>query len=606
MKPKTCLCLLLSSAIATLLGCATQAPPAPLLSTGQQQEAIEHLSRYINHEMQQAHAQGLSIAIVSDQTIVWEQGFGWANKERRHPASAQTLYRTGSISKLLTDLGALQLAASGRLNIDAPVRQVLHDFAPAAPDGKAYPITPRMLMTHHSGLPRDVLKGFMSSQPAPFNDVIKQLNAMGADDIPMRSFSYSNAGISVLGAVVAEASGQQFETWMRNSVFGPLDMTESAFEAMPSQSEKMAQGYTKGQPATEPGLRDVPAGGLTSSVHDMSNFMRMLFADGRFKDKQVLPTEWVKSMLSPQNTQIPLDAGFQVGLGWMLGSLSADVPRGMGTVAHHAGSTRLFNSQMYVLPEQKIGVIVMSNDQGAHELVDRIALRALNVELQAKLGHRTEPAHASPWATAQQEQVSSRQEAVAERWSGLYSTAIGLVRISQTPSGAPKAKTDGKTFTLRLRESGARSPVLSLMGLVPIELGSISQLELTRQDINGVQAITARLGDQTMLLGSRIPESPLSEAWQQRVGAYRLINQGNDAIAITDLKIRQEGNHLMLSYIDLDAGPAPQELVLRPLSDTSAQALSLLPDAGPRIQVMKASGKEQLSFSGFLAERQTP
>lgn len=606
MKPKTCLCLLLSSATATLLGCATPAPPPPLLSTGQQQEAIDHLSRFIKHEMQQAHAQGLSIAIVSDQTIVWEQGFGWANKEMQRPASAQTLYRTGSISKLLTDLGALQLAASGRLNLDAPVRQVLPDFAPAAPDGKAYPITPRMLMTHHSGLPRDVLKGFMSSQPAPFSDVIKQLNAMGADDIPMRSFSYSNAGISVLGAVVAGTSGQPFESWMKDAVLAPLEMSESAFEAMPSRSEKMAQGYTKGQVSTEPGLRDVPAGGLTSSVHDMSNFMRMVLADGRFKDKQVLPPQWVKSMLSPQYTEIPLDAGFRVGLGWMLGSLSADVPRGVGTVAHHAGSTRLFNSQMYVLPEQKIGVIVMSNDQGAHELVDRIALRALNVELQAKLGHRTEPAQASPWATAQQERVSSRQEAVAERWSGLYSTAVGPVRISQTSSDAPNAKAFGKTFTLRLKESGARSPVLSLMGLLPIELGSLSQLELIRQDINGVQAVTARLGDHTMMLGSRVPEAPLSAAWRQRVGAYRLINQGHDAIAITDLKIRQEGNHLMLSYIDLDAGPDPQELVLRPLSDTSAQVLSLLPDAGPRIQVTEASGKEQLSFSGFLAERMSP
>jgi len=137
-------------------------------------------------------------------------------------------------------------------------------------------------------------------------------------------------------------------------------------------------------------------------------------------------------------------------------------------------------------------------------------------------------------------------------------------------------------------------------------LGRISQLELTRQDINGVQAITARLDDQTMMLGSRVPEAPLSEAWRHRVGAYRLINQGDDAIAITDLKIRQEGNHLVLSYIDLDAGPDPQELVLRPLSETSAQVLGLLPDAGPRIQVMKASGKEQLSFSGFLAERMSP
>ena len=57
----------------------------------------------------------------------------------------------------------------------------------------------------------------------------------------------------------------------------------------------------------------------------------------------------MKSMLTPQNTDVALDAGFRVGLGWMLSSLSQDTPKGLGLVAHHAGATRLFNSQMYVL-----------------------------------------------------------------------------------------------------------------------------------------------------------------------------------------------------------------------------------------------------------------
>lgn len=599
--------LLLSSTLTALLGCASPPPSAPQLTVGQQHEAIDHLRRFIDHEMRTEQAQGLSIAIVSDQAIVWEQGFGWANSEKRQPANEQTLYRTGSISKLLTDLGALQLAASGRLGLDAPVRQVLPDFAPLAPDGKAHPITPRMLMTHHSGLPRDVLKGFMSSRPAPFSDVIGQVNAMGADDVPMRGFSYSNAGISVLGTLVAATTGQPFESWMRESVLTPLEMTDSAFEAGPSKSEKMAQGYIKGRAATEPGLRDVPAGGLTSSVHEMSNFMRMVFADGRFKDRQVLPATWMQAMLSPQNTQVPLDAGFRVGLGWMLGSLSLDAPRGVGPVAHHAGATRLFHSQMYVLPQHKIGVIVMANEQNAHALVDRIALRALNVQLQVQLGHRHGPSHASPWASKQEERETNQREQATGRWEGLYSTAVGPVRISRTGSGSPQADAFGKSFVLRMREGGARSPVLSLMGLIPIELDGLSELELTRQDIDGVEAIVAHLGDQDMLLGARVPETPIPDTWRQRVGAYRLTNQGDDSIAIKDLQIRLRGNDLILSYVDLDAGGDAQELLLRPLSDSSAQAVLLLPGAGPRVRAVMGSGREQLSFGGFLAERlETP
>lgn len=604
MKPRTS--LLLTGTLTLLLGCASPTANVPRLGTGQQQEAIDHLRRFIKEEMRDAEAQGLSIAIVSDQAIVWEQGFGWADKARHAPADEHTLSRAGSISELLTDVGALQLAASGRLDLDAPVRRVLPDFAPVAPDGQAHPITPRMLMTHHSGLPRDVLKGFMSSRPAPFSDVIGQLNAMGADDVPMRGFSYSNAGISVLGAVVATTTGQPFESWMRDSVLKPLEMNNSSFEAGPSRSERMAQGHIKGLPSLEPGLRDVPAGGLNSSVHELSNFMRMVFADGRFKDTQLLPATWVRAMLSPQNTQVPLDAGFQVGLGWMLGSLSQDTPKGLGPVAHHAGATRLFNSQMYVLPRQKIGVIVMANDQNAHALVDRVALRALNVQLQVQLGHHHEPSRVPSWAPAQQARESDRQDQATGRWSGLYSTAVGPVRISQSGDGAPEAHAFGKSFVLRMRDSGARSPVLSLMGLIPVELDGLSELELTRQDIAGVQAIVAHLGGQDMLLGSRVPEVPIPDAWRHRVGTYRLTNQGDDSIAIKDLQLRIQGGDLILSYVDLDAGEDTQELLLRPLSDTSAQAALLLPGAGPRVRAVMVSDKEQLTFSGFLAERQSP
>ncbi|MFT3858391.1 MAG: serine hydrolase domain-containing protein [Aquabacterium sp.] len=603
MKPK--ISFFLIGLYAILPGCATQMPP-PTLGIGQQQEAIAHLQAFIQHEMQQEHVQGLSIALVSDQTVVWEQGFGWADAEKRSPADARTRYRAGSISKLLTDVGAMELAASGQLMLDAPVRHVLPEFAPTAPDGKAYPITPRMLMTHHSGLPRDVLKGFMSSRPAPFGEVVPQLNAIGADDVPMRSFSYSNAGISVLGAVVARVAGRDFESWMQDAVLKPMGMSDSVFEASPSAHEKMAQGYIKGQPAIEPGLRDVPAGGLTSSVHDLSNFMRMVFAEGRFEGRQILPAEGAKSMLTAQNTQVPLDAGFRVGLGWMLGSLSLDAPRGVGPVAHHAGATRLFHSQMYVLPEQKIGVVVMANERGAHELVDRIALRALNVQLQVQSGHRHAPAPAAPWASAQQAQALGRQEAAAKRWAGWYSTIVGPVRISQTADGSTTAQAFGKTFQLRMREGGARSPVWSLMGLLNVELDELSALTLTRQDINGVEAVVARLGGQEMLVGSRMPDSPVPQAWQQRVGSYRLLNQGDDSIAIKDLRIRLDGHQLILSYVDLDAGEREQQLLLRPLSDTSAQVLQGLPDAGPRVQALTVSGKEQVTFSGFVAERQTP
>ena len=112
-----------------------------------------------------------------------------------------------------------------------------------------------------------------------------------------------------------------------------------------------------------------------------------------------------------------------------------------------------------------------------------------------------------------------------------------------------------------MRENGSRSPVWSLMGLIPVELDGLTQFEFTRTDIHGVEALIGRLGEQNMLLGSRIPDTAIPPAWQQRVGRYRLINQGDDSIAISDIQIQLEDHRLILSFTDPDAGDHPKNSI---------------------------------------------
>ena len=105
---------------------------------------------------------GLSIALVDDQRIVWAEGFGYADQEKKIPATADTLYRVGSISKLFTDTAAMQLVEQGKLDIDQPLKKYIPNFSIKSRYPDTAEITPRQLMTHHSGLPRDRLKGFMT------------------------------------------------------------------------------------------------------------------------------------------------------------------------------------------------------------------------------------------------------------------------------------------------------------------------------------------------------------------------------------------------------------------------------------------------------------
>ncbi len=589
--------------LAILTGCASL-PEMPTLMPGQQEAAMAHLQAYINQEMSAAKVQGLSIAIVDDQGVRWSQGFGWADREHGLPANEHTQYRVGSLSKLFTDVAALQLVAQNRINLDTPVRQYLPEFAPKAPDGLSYPITPRMLMTHHSGLPRDILKGFMSDQPDSFEQVPRLLNDLGADDVPQRSFSYSNAGLSVLGSVITHVTKQPFDSWMQSTLLEPLHMRDSVFEALPGRHAQMAQGYADGVGATEPGLRDVPAGGLTSSVHDIANFMRMMLAHGEFDGQQLLPASWVQAMFTPQNTQVPLDVNFPVGLGWMLGSLSQQVTyEGVSTVAHHAGKTRLFNTQMYVLPEQQIGVVVMANDQNAQKLVDRVALRALALTLQVKLGIHASPPPQRRWATPAAEAVAAQNDTAQQRWSGLYSTFVGPVVIDQSAGHSPVAHAFGSTFELRLRSDGYRSLSYSLLGLIPVPLGQLGEIAFERQSIQGLDTLVGQLGSTTMLLGTRVPQEPIPAAWSARTGEYQIVNSDTQLTGFRDLKLVQEEGHLFLEFVDATAGAEPQRLLLRPRSNNEAQVLQLLPDAGPLIRVFPTPDGEALAFSGYLAVR---
>src|SRR5438874_11248210 len=126
---------------------ATLAPPEPYAP------AVRAVERFIEREVADKELPAVSIALVDDQRIIWARGFGWRNPKDKSPATADTVYRVGSVSKLFTDIGIMQLVERGVLDLDAPVSRYLPDFKPANPFGNA--ITLRQLMAHRSGLVRE-------------------------------------------------------------------------------------------------------------------------------------------------------------------------------------------------------------------------------------------------------------------------------------------------------------------------------------------------------------------------------------------------------------------------------------------------------------------
>ena len=141
--------------------------------------AAARLGAYITHEMKDKDLSAVSIVLVDKDSTVWARGFGHANPRDSVPATARTVYRVGSVSKLFTDIALMRLVERGALDLDAPITKALPDFHPANPFGGT--ITLRQLMTHHAGLVREPpLGSYFDSTAPPLADVVASLNRTAA------------------------------------------------------------------------------------------------------------------------------------------------------------------------------------------------------------------------------------------------------------------------------------------------------------------------------------------------------------------------------------------------------------------------------------------
>jgi CubicO group peptidase (beta-lactamase class C family) len=160
---------------AVLIGSVLALAQPGIPPRGDYAAVVAALKPFIEQQMADKKLPGLSIAVVDDQEIVWAAGFGFADTKARTPATADTVYRIGSVSKLFTDIGIMQLVERGALNLDAPITEYLPDFHPRNPFGT--PITLRQLMSHQSGLLREPPVGnyFETTEPS-LEQTVRSLN----------------------------------------------------------------------------------------------------------------------------------------------------------------------------------------------------------------------------------------------------------------------------------------------------------------------------------------------------------------------------------------------------------------------------------------------
>lgn len=306
---------------------------------------------------------GLSVAVAVTNCVLWSDGFGLADLERKIPASSATIYRYASISKPISATAVMQLVERGKVSLDAPIQR----YVPKFPEKTEGTITPRRLLTHTSGIRHYQALEFLSNRH--YRSVADALEIFQDDPLefkPGTKFLYSSYGYNLLGAVVEQASGRSFRAYLKANIFQPAGMTAADLELLEEPVKNRCRQYVGFGDGFVPAPRvDLSCkwagGGLAGTAEDLVRFCIALDA-GKLLRNDTRDRMYQAGILANGRRT-------DYGLGW---KLRRD-PHRRWWVAHSGGAT---GGTTYLLhhPKRQVTVALLTNAQDVKGL-DTLAMR---------------------------------------------------------------------------------------------------------------------------------------------------------------------------------------------------------------------------------------
>lgn len=562
---------------------------------------------------------GLAIALVDGNRLVWSQGFGYADKAAQVPATDQTLFEIGSVSKTFTSMAVMRQVEAGRLGLDASLESVLPQFTIGAPLGN-YPvpdgtITVRSMLIHHSGIPGDLFNGGFGLAKIPdYNTRLINYLRDNHAEFPVDFVgSYSNAATSLLADVVAEASGRSFED-ETGAMFAGMGMAHSTFYPEPLDLPGRAIGYSDGEPMPFFYVNIPAAGSVVSNAEDMSRYMRTMLNHGKAPDgTRILGEKAWAEMLTPQNANVPLDASLTMGLIWIVADPTLAYA---GKLCWHNGATMVFRSHLELLLDHGLGAFVVANSDTASAVVANVAKETLKRALQEKTGI-TPPdvvLPASPFV--------SWDRAALDALAGVYVTESGYDLFEATDEGLKWTANAGAGFDGN--PAAVASPLDDGEPIVPTAAAKQTVLLRPRADglfasaenaneayefatVSGRAVIMQHTPGVRMLMSERFePTAEVPESWLTRLGRWTPADlDPDDATRYMpggvhlDFILRQE-NGLLVSVDESDT-----KIVLEPVSDTVCHIRGLKRGQGGAVRVLTDNTGTELLDRLFIRYKKT-
>lgn len=321
--------------------------------------------------MQESQIPGLSIAVVRDNKVVYRNGFGARNKGKNVAATPDTLYGIGSCTKSFTALGILRLMEQGDLQLEDP----LSKYLPIQLEHEDTPLTLHHLLSHSSGIPnlgsaetlirRHCDLGETWVPLADEDDLYRFVTEAQSEVVkdPGEHFFYFNTGYALLGQIIEAVSDMTYPAYIRKHFLHPLEMERSTFLEREYQEREdtmtpYVQKDEKVQPTTHPFDQFIyAAGGLLSSVNELTHYLKFLLNAGEYNDSTVISPESLEKTIS-LHVETPKGFYGREGYGYGWGITEDFFNR---TMISHGGSTAVSSAFLAFVPDLKMGVATAAN-----------------------------------------------------------------------------------------------------------------------------------------------------------------------------------------------------------------------------------------------------
>lgn len=573
------MCRLLMAAVAVLITLVHE----PVVGNGP--DWLSDVDARIERALRKEKVAGAALVLVDQQGLVHTRGYGWAHRKKRQPFTAKTRFPFANITHVITAIAVLKLVEDGKIGLDDPLSRLLPELALENRFNGAAPPTLRQLLSHHSGLPSNVLAGYYAEEPqgqlAPLPATLYLAQPPG------RIYGYSNLAYAVLGHIVEAHSGRPYTEYVTEQVLKPLGMRNTGFAATPGD----ATGHDrkrKPQPATY--ASNVAALGLYGTAEDLSRLLQFALGSG---PDQVLGATLRAEMVRPQNADVPLDLDNVAGLGWQLTNTEGFA---VDRVLRINANTLHFRSNLVALPDQGLGIALVTNSANGVDFVVDQSREVMDEWLERSAGVAPPDRDASGFS----DQIPLPTRASAAAMDERYVTPLGLIDFEGKPDRY-KMQFLGRGFRATRRDDGWYEMAYRLLGIFDIQFNIMEEILLRPAALGGERVLLALYQGQTFLLGTALPApGPTPPALARLTGRYEIANPDffSEQLKLDLVELKIEDGQLVAEYrLPIFFRLTPKI----PLSPGEADGVLFIPGLGTGLgeRVRFNPAEQTMTFSGY-------